>query len=110
MFAGCHADGPGLDWKGMSKTPFESFASGVENLSESCCVCLEDCEERIRQEPWTSVLIAGAIGYLLNFLPVGRMVGAFVRALLYLVKPALIVLGVLKLVSCFSECKSQKES
>lgn len=90
----------------MSQNPIESLATGVESFTENCCVCIEDCEEQIRNEPWISVLIAAAIGYLLCLLPVGRVLGAVVRSLLVLVKPALLVLGVLKLVSCLSESKA----
>ena len=90
----------------MSESPIESLAASAETFSENCCACLEDCEEQIRQQPWTSVLIAAAIGYLLHFLPVGRIFGALLSSLLLLVKPALLVLGVLKLVSCFSENRS----
>jgi hypothetical protein len=93
----------------MNENPIDSLAAGVETFSENCCVCLEDCEERIRQEPWTSVLIAAAIGYLLHFLPVGKILSAVVRSLLVLVKPALLVLGVLKVLSCFSECKTDSK-
>ena len=90
----------------MSESPIESLAASAETFTENCCVCLEDCEEQIRQEPWLSVLIAAAIGYLLCLLPVGRILGPVFRSLLLLVKPALIVLGVLKLISCISEKKA----
>ena len=90
----------------MSQNPIESLAASAESFSENCCVCIEDCEEQIRNEPWISVLIAAAIGYLLCLLPVGKIVAPVIRALLSLVKPALLVLGVLKLVSCFSESKA----
>jgi hypothetical protein len=93
----------------MSENPIESLAASAESFSENCCVYLEDCEERIRQEPWLSVLIAAAIGYLLCLLPVGRVVGPVLRSLLALVKPALLVLGVLKLVSCFSDSKASSK-
>jgi len=93
----------------MSENPIESLATGVESISEKCCVCIEDCEEQIRNEPWISVLIAAAIGYLLCVLPVGRVVGAVLRSLLVLVKPALLVLGVIKLVSCFSVSKTESK-
>jgi ElaB/YqjD/DUF883 family membrane-anchored ribosome-binding protein len=90
----------------MSKDAIESLATGAENFSQNCCTCLEDCEEQIRQQPWTSVLIAAAIGYLLHFLPVGRILTSIISSLLALVKPALIVLGVLKIVSCVSDGKT----
>lgn len=87
----------------MSQSPIESLAASAETFSENCCVCLEDCEEQIRQQPWTSVLIAATVGYLLHFLPIGRILSAVFHSVLLLVKPALLVLGVLKIVSCFSE-------
>jgi hypothetical protein len=90
----------------MSQSPIESLAASAEDFSENCCTCLEDCEEQIRREPWLSVLIAAGIGYLLCFLPLGRIFGPVIRSLVLLVKPALIVLGVLKLISCFSENKA----
>lgn len=93
----------------MNPNPIDSLAAGVETLSEKCCVCLEDCEEQIREQPWTSVLIAAAIGYLLHILPVGKILTRLLRSLLLLVKPALIVLGVLNLVSVVSDRKSAAE-
>lgn len=105
-FPGCQASKPDVHWRCMSQSPIDSLAAGVEDFSQNCCLCLEDCEEQIRQQPWISVLIAAAIGYLLHFLPVGRILASVVRSLLVLVKPALIVLGILKLVSCVSEGKA----
>jgi hypothetical protein len=93
----------------MNQNPIDSLAGGVETLSEKCCVCLEDCEEQIREQPWASVLIAAAIGYLLHLLPIGKILTRLVGALLFLVKPALIVLGVLNLVSVVSERRSASE-
>jgi hypothetical protein len=93
----------------MSQNPIESLAAGAENLSENICVCLEDGEEQIRQQPLTSVLIAVAVGLLLSFLPVGRIFAPIFRSLLALVKPVLLVLGVLKVFCFLSGCKSAQK-
>jgi hypothetical protein len=62
-------------------------------------------ENTIRQEPAKSVLLALLAGFVLCILPVGRLIGLFARLLFVLIKPALVVLGVVKLleVSGFSE-------
>jgi hypothetical protein len=54
-------------------------------------------EETIRQEPTKSVLLAVLTGFILCLLPVGRLISLFVKLLFVLTKPALFVLGVVKL-------------
>jgi uncharacterized membrane protein len=54
-------------------------------------------EKTIRQEPTKSVLLATIVGFVLSILPVGRLIGLLVRLLFVLIKPALIVLGAVKL-------------
>jgi uncharacterized protein YacL len=54
-------------------------------------------EEQIRREPTKAVLLALAGGFFLCLLPIGRLTGALVRVTLVLLRPALLVLGVIKL-------------
>ena len=54
-------------------------------------------EEQIRREPTKAVLLAVAGGFFLCLLPIGRLTGALVRVTLVLLKPALLILGVIKL-------------
>jgi hypothetical protein len=57
----------------------------------------EKLERTIRQEPTKSVLLATIAGFVLCILPVGRLIGLVIKLLFVLIKPALIVLGVVKL-------------
>ena len=70
----------------------------------SCCDWqknVEDFEHRahefVREEPAKAVGIAFVAGLILTILPVGRVVGALVRLSFMLVRPLLLVLGVVKL-------------
>jgi len=56
-----------------------------------------ELEEQIRREPTKAVLLALAGGFFLCLLPIGRLTGALVRVTLVLLKPALLILGVIKL-------------
>ena len=57
---------------------------------------LRSCEKSIRQAPIASVSIAFLAGLLFRILPIAAIVKAIVRAVLLLVRPALLVLGVTK--------------
>lgn len=53
-------------------------------------------EDEVRAEPWRSVAIAIGSGFLMSFFPVGLFLSVLVRLLLKLIKPALLVFGVMK--------------
>jgi hypothetical protein len=55
-------------------------------------------EEQIRQEPMKAVLLAFGAGFFLCLLPLGRLLSVLVRMALLLLKPALLILGVVKLI------------
>ncbi|MBV9672177.1 MAG: hypothetical protein JO076_05050 [Verrucomicrobia bacterium] len=54
-------------------------------------------EDEVRAEPWRSVAIALGSGFLLSFFPITWFLGVLVRLLLKLIKPALLVFGVMKI-------------
>ena len=54
-------------------------------------------QERIGREPKKAVALAFAAGFFLCLLPLGRLLGILVRVLFLLFKPALLILGVIKL-------------
>jgi hypothetical protein len=54
-------------------------------------------EQYVRENPTQSVLYALAAGFILNRLPLGRMLGGVVRLLLIAFKPAILVYGASKL-------------
>lgn len=57
-----------------------------------------ELEEMVRREPRQSVALAFAGGFFLCLLPLGRLLGILVRVLFLLFKPALLILGVVKLI------------
>jgi hypothetical protein len=79
--------------------------SATENAAE-CCSDLRtklndwrECAERsAREEPVKTAGLALGAGVLLTVLPVGRILASLVQIALALVRPALLLLGVVKLV------------
>ncbi len=64
---------------------------------------LTQVEEYVREKPAQSLLIALLAGFILNRLPVGRLLSAFVRLLLFAIKPALLVYGATKVYEAVQE-------
>ncbi len=62
------------------------------------------CAERsVREEPMKTAGLAFVAGIFLTILPVGRIIGGLVRVAFALVRPALLILGVVKLVEEFDK-------
>ena len=57
----------------------------------------DHAQEYVRTEPVKAVGIAFFAGILLTILPVGRLVAALVRLSFVLIRPLLLILGVVKL-------------
>lgn len=58
---------------------------------------VRDTKQYIRHEPLKSVLWAMVAGYLMRILPMTTIVGALLRLLLTILRPALFLFGVAKL-------------
>lgn len=58
--------------------------------------------ERLQREPLKSVAIALVVGFVLSLLPIRRILGLILRTAFLLIKPALMVLGAIKLCEYFS--------
>ena len=58
---------------------------------------LEQTEEYVRENPARSVAYAVIAGFILNRLPIGRILGGFVRLLMIAFKPAILAYGATKL-------------
>jgi hypothetical protein len=56
-----------------------------------------DLEGQVRREPMKAVILAFAGGFFLCLLPVGKLLGVLIRISLLLLKPALLILGLVKL-------------
>ncbi len=82
--------------------------------SSECCAGFQDrirnwtacAEKTIREEPVKAAGYAFAGGLIIAVFPVGRIVAALVRLALALVRPALLVLGFVKL---FEEIDRRRE-
>ena len=78
-----------------------------------CCGALEAkfdewkaCAERsVHEEPVKTAGLAFAAGIALTILPMGRVLAGLTRLALGLVRPALLILGVLKIVEEFDKQK-----
>ncbi len=51
----------------------------------------------MREKPTQSLLYAFAAGYVLNRLPLGRVLGGFLRLIIMALKPAVLIYGAAKL-------------
>ena len=64
---------------------------------------LTQAEDYVREKPAQSVLMALLAGFVLNRLPIGRLVGAVMRLILFALKPALLVYGATKVYEAVQE-------
>jgi hypothetical protein len=69
---------------------------GMQVAQDQFSEYLTQAEEYVREKPAQSVLIALLAGFILNRLPVGRLLGGVVRLALFALKPALLVYGATK--------------
>jgi hypothetical protein len=58
---------------------------------------LEQTEDYVRENPGRSLAYAVLAGFILNRLPIGRILGGLVRLLLIAFKPAILAYGATKL-------------
>ena len=58
---------------------------------------LEQTEEYVRENPGRSIAYAVAAGFILNRLPIGRILSAFLRLAFIAFKPAILAYGATKL-------------
>jgi hypothetical protein len=58
---------------------------------------LEQTEEYVRENPARSLAYALIAGFILHRLPIGRILGGFVRLLMIAFKPAILAYGATKL-------------
>jgi heme/copper-type cytochrome/quinol oxidase subunit 4 len=65
----------------------------------------ECAEKSVREEPIKTAGLAFAAGIVLTIFPVGRVLGGVTRLAAALVRPALLILGVVKIVEEFDKRK-----
>lgn len=67
-------------------------------------------EDAVREAPGQSAAIALAAGFVLALLPIGAIIGGVLRLALHMLKPALLVLGLMKAWEEYGSCCGGSES
>jgi hypothetical protein len=70
---------------------------GVQWVKDRVEAVLTETESYVREKPTESLLCAFVAGYILNRLPLGRVLGGVVRLLFFALKPAILIYGAAKL-------------
>ena len=70
---------------------------------------LKKADDYARHDPTKAVLSAAGVGFLINLLPIGAIVGALASVAFAMARPVLLFLGLLKAAD-FLCCKSTNQS
>lgn len=70
---------------------------GVQWVKDRVETVLTETGSYVREKPTESLLYAFVAGYILNRLPLGRVVGGVFRLLIFALKPAILIYGAAKL-------------
>jgi hypothetical protein len=76
---------------------------GMQWVKDRVETMVNETGEYVREKPTQSLLYAFAAGYVLNRLPLGRVLGGFVRLLMFALKPAVLIYGAAKLYQATQE-------
>jgi len=76
---------------------------GVQWVMDRVETVLTETESYVREKPTESLLCAFAAGYILNRLPLGRVLSGFLRLLIFALKPAILIYGAAKLYQAAQE-------
>jgi ElaB/YqjD/DUF883 family membrane-anchored ribosome-binding protein len=79
---------------------------GVHWVKEQVETVLSETEDYVREKPTESLLCALAVGYILNRLPIGRILGGLFRLLVVALRPAILIYGATKLYQSAQEEES----
>jgi hypothetical protein len=72
------------------------FRRTVFRMDKNARQLWNELEAQIRREPMKAFILAFAGGFLLCLLPLGKLLGVLIRMSLLLLKPALLILGLVK--------------
>ncbi len=79
-------------------TTQEDFAErGLRYTKDQFEQILHQTEDYVREKPTQSILYALAAGFILDRLPIGRILSGIVRLLLIAFKPAILIYGATKI-------------
>jgi hypothetical protein len=76
---------------------------GVHWVKERIETALSETEDYVREKPAQSLLCAFAAGYVLNRLPLGRILSGLLRLLVVALRPAILIYGAAKLYQAAQE-------
>jgi hypothetical protein len=78
---------------------------GVHWVKEQIEAALGETEDYVRERPAQSLLCAFVAGYILNRLPLGRIMSGLLRLLVAALRPAVLIYGAAKLYQAAQEEK-----
>jgi hypothetical protein len=91
----------------MDRLPAEVAAEfperGVHWVKEQMEAAFSETEDYVRAKPAQSLLWAFVAGYVLNRLPLGRIIGALFWLLIAALRPAILIYGAAKLYQAAQE-------
>ena len=76
---------------------------GLHWVKEQVATAFCETEDYIREKPAQSLLCAFMAGYILNRLPLGRILGGLFRLLVAALRPAILIYGAAKLYQAAQE-------
>ncbi|PYI96490.1 MAG: hypothetical protein DME98_12060 [Verrucomicrobia bacterium] len=76
---------------------------GVQWVKDQVEAVLSDTEDYVREKPAQSLVWAFVDGYVLNRLPLGRVLSGLVRLLIVALRPAILIYGAAKLYQAAQE-------
>lgn len=76
---------------------------GVQWVKDQVEAVLSETEDYVREKPAQSLVWAFVAGYVLNRLPLGRVLSGFVRLLMMALRPAILIYGAAKLYQAAQE-------
>ncbi len=76
---------------------------GVQWVKDQVEAVLSETEDYVREKPAQSLVCAFVAGYVLNRLPLGRVLSGLLRLLIVALKPAILIYGAAKLYQAAQE-------
>ncbi|MGA7274831.1 MAG: hypothetical protein WBX14_08310 [Candidatus Udaeobacter sp.] len=70
---------------------------GVQWVKDQVEAVLSETEDYVREKPAQSLVCAFVAGYVLNRLPLGRVLSGLLRLLIVALRPAILIYGAAKL-------------
>jgi hypothetical protein len=83
---------------------------GMQWVKDRVEAAVSETGDYVREKPTQSLLYAFAAGYILNRLPLGRVIGGVVRLLMLALRPAIVIYGAAKLYQAAQEHESSESS